>query len=130
MRDLGGRYARYHGRLYKSNATTSSNQVPLVAYGEAPPEPDFTAVRPGVWRKRVSRGEVSELYEVEYRCSYRGLDCVAARTDENERVEILYLIGDHYAAADAGLEEIDRGVFHKWVGREELPDLHEVRRLL
>lgn len=127
MKDLGGRFARYHGRLYKSNATSGSDKVPLLAYGDAAPEPGFEPVKPGVWRKRVSRDEVSELYQVEYRCTYRGLDCVAAREDDDGRIELLYLIGNRYAAEDAGLEEIDHGVFRTWVPRNELPDLHEVR---
>jgi hypothetical protein len=126
VKDLGGRFARHHGRLYKSNATSGSDKVPLVAYGDTPPEPGFEQLKPGVWRKRVAREEVSELYEVEYRCTYRGLDCVAAREDDG-RVELLYLAGNSYAAKDAGMEEIDHGVFRTWVPRNELPDLHEVR---
>jgi hypothetical protein len=128
VKDLGGRFARYHGRLYKSNATSGTDKVPLLAYGDTAPEPGFEPVKAGLWRKWVSRDEVSELYKVEYRCTYRGLDCTAAREDDDGRVELLYLIGNSYAAKDAGFEEIDRGVFRIWVSRNDLPDLHEVRR--
>ncbi len=127
MRELGGRFARYGDRLYKSNLTSGSDLVPLIAYGPEAPEPGFEEIKPGVWRKRVPRSEVSEFYQTEYRCTYRGLDCTAAREDGG-RVEILYLAGNSYAAADAGLTEIDRGVFQGWVDRGALDDLHEVRR--
>jgi hypothetical protein len=127
LKRLGGRFAQYHDRLYKSHAVSGSDRVPLTAYGDTAPEPGFEQISPGVWRKQVPRDAVTKLYDIHYECTYRGLNCWVNREDDDGRLEVMYVAGDAFAARDAGLDEIDRGVFRSWVDRSEVPDLHEVR---
>ncbi|HEY0640175.1 MAG TPA: hypothetical protein VGD67_21305 [Pseudonocardiaceae bacterium] len=127
MRDLGGYFARYGERLYKSNAVApSAPAVPLIHYGDDVPDVGFEKLKDGVWRRRVPRSELTEYYRLEYRCMYRNLDCSMSR-EEGDDVEVLYLAGNSYAAAEAGMKEIDRGVFQAWVPRSELEHVQEVR---
>jgi hypothetical protein len=128
VKELGGRFARYHGRLYRANATSDLASVLLIAYGETPPEPNFESRRPGIWRTHAPRTELDEYYEVRVEAGFRGLGCAADQEDDNGRLWLLYLAGDSYAAEAAGFKQIDYGVWGRWVDRAELDDLGEVRK--
>lgn len=126
MKKVGGRFASYQGTLYKAESMTDPGRIQLVAYLEPPPELGFDAVRPGLWRKRLGRPEVTEYYLVRVDCTYRGLDCGVIGED-GDRLRITYLSGYDDAAAQAGLEQVDRGVWEGWVDRDQVQDLREVR---
>lgn len=128
MKELGGTFAQYHGRLYKAHPTTDQDVVLLLAPGDSAPEPGFESKRPGIWRKHVPVAELDEYYEVDHPCRYRGLDCTAVWQDEAGELEIQYLAGNSYAARDAGMTEVDHGVWQKRVPRHELDEIHEQRK--
>ena len=128
MKELGGTFARYHGRVYRAQATTNQDVVLLLAYGDAPPEPGFESRRPGIWRKHASRTELDEYYDVAFEAIYHGLDCTAVEEDDTGRLYLQYLAGDSFRAAELGMTERDHGVWEAWVDRAELDSLRELRR--
>jgi hypothetical protein len=128
VKELGGRYARYQSRLYESYPTTAPGKVLLLARADAAPAPGFESPRPGLWRRYVATTELTEHFELEQRCTYRGLDCVATSEDNDGRLGIVYLAGDSRAAAAAGMAETEHGVFQARVDPGELDERHEVRR--
>jgi hypothetical protein len=128
VKELSGRFARYQGRLYEAYPTTAPGKVLLLAHTDSAPGPGFESRRPGTWRRHVATTELTEHYEVEQRCTFRGLDCVAATEDDDGRLDIVYLAGDSRAAAAAGMTETERGVFRARVDPRDLDERHEVRR--
>jgi hypothetical protein len=127
MKELGGKFARYHGRLYRANDVSGQTHVLLVAYGDKAPEPDFESLRPGTWRKQALRSDLEEYYHVQFGAIYRGLDCVADREGDDGRLWLIYLLGDRSKAEAAGFEELEYGVWGRWVDRQELDAFTEMR---
>jgi hypothetical protein len=129
MRNVGGARAVVDGQTYEAHATVDPAVISIVTRQAPAPGSGFSQVTPTAWRKRVRLDDVSDYYTVEVRCRYRGLECVIGRED-GDRVEIYYQAGNAFAARDAGLTEVDRGVWKTWVGRTAVADSQEVRRAL
>ena len=115
--------ARWRGQEYPVSlaATTEGTEVRLRA---AVPEEGFTEVAEGVFVRSVAAAECDVVLSVSAVGSWRGHDVVVL--DERDAQLLVEDTGGSWTAArGAGFDRVGRGVWRRWVGREEVRGLRE-----
>lgn len=69
--------------------------------------------------KFVDRSEISEFYKIDIIAIYQGYKFEVMEEKEN-RVSIVTMTGDYRVWLKLGMKCIDKGVYQKWVNRDEV----------
>lgn len=90
------------------------------------PEPldGFEEVEPGCHVRTVPAPECEALHLVRTVCRWRQ-ESFLVREERDGQLCLEYLGGSVLTARGLGLERIERGVYRRWVPREEVSDLRE-----
>lgn len=71
-----------------------------------------------IYIKYVHRDEVEEIYDKRYFATYKGYKFEVI--DENEeQISIITMTGDYREWIRLGMKCIDKGVYQKWIDRDE-----------
>ncbi|WP_455717613.1 hypothetical protein [Anaerosporobacter sp.] len=71
-----------------------------------------------VYIKYVQRNEVEEIYDKRFWATYKGYKFEVV--DENaEQISIIIMVGDYSDWLQLGMKPIDKGVYQKWIDRDE-----------
>ncbi len=71
-----------------------------------------------VYIKYVQRNEVEEIYDKRFWATYKGYKFEVI--DENaEQISIITMTGDYKNWLNLGMQCIDKGVYQKWINRDE-----------
>lgn len=85
----------------------------------------------GLWRKKVDIGEVTDVFEGVWTCTFRGLLCrvtAHGRDQQGQDIFKLHYIGHDAASAEAlELNKSDAGVYWAAAARAEVADLREAK---
>jgi hypothetical protein len=117
--------ATYLGVPYHVGLGPDGTEVTLFSPGPPPEDLGFTRLA-GYWRKKVSIGEITALWQSRLVGEYRGERCLVL-DDLGDRLHIAFLGRDTARARQLGYWEIDREVFEVVVIRQEVIGLTEER---
>ncbi|AUI49785.1 hypothetical protein [Arthrobacter crystallopoietes] len=85
----------------------------------------------GLWRKKVDIGEVTDVFEAVWTCTYRGLRwriTAQERSQDGQETFKLHYIGQDASSAESlGLKQSDAGVYRAAAARDDVVDLSEVQ---
>ena len=71
-----------------------------------------------IYIKYIQRNEVEEIYDKRYFATYKGYKFEVI--DENvEQISIITMTGDYKNWLDLGMQCIDKGVYQKWINKDE-----------
>lgn len=124
--------ARWHGVEYTCTPEQLADGLRVHLHAAEPKE-GFQEVQPGRCVRVVQAAECDMVAHVIMVCQWRGEPCLvhAERSDERtEELLIEYTGGKVPRALDLGMERIERGVYRRWVPRDELRGLRESMTLL
>jgi hypothetical protein len=90
----------------------------------AAPAPEFEEVRPGRYVRAVPADECAAVWFVSLVCRWRG---APFRVHDRRDGELLleYTGGRVTVAQSLGLDRVERGVYRRWVSRDEVTELRE-----
>jgi hypothetical protein len=126
MRD--GYVARWRGEEYEVSPDATLDALRIRLYRTDPAD-GFEEVTPERYQRAVPVEELERLTYVVTVCSWQGAPFrVIAARDVWLRLE--YTGGQAPIAQQLGLERVDRGVYQRWVARDEVRDLREESTLL
>ncbi|NUR82781.1 MAG: hypothetical protein HOY71_01695 [Nonomuraea sp.] len=115
--------ARWAGTDYEAAPEVDGGRLRVRLRGEAPAE-GFEEVAPGRYVRVVPAAECAGLWHVTTVCEWRGAPFLVL--DERESELLLEYTGGRASAAVAlGLERAERGVYRRWIPREEVSEVHE-----
>lgn len=128
MTTWAGHRARWRGEEYPAAlaGTTDGTEVRLRS---AAPAEGFTEVAAGVFVRSVAADACDAVLSVRTVGSWRGLQVVVL-DDRDDDLLVESLDGSWTAARTAGLDRVARGVWRRWVPREEVRGLREDTVLL
>ena len=87
----------------------------------------FHEAAPGRWVRPVPAAECEQVSYVATVCEWGGAPCTVLGDRDGELL-IEYAGGLAPTAARLGLERVERGVYRRWVPREEVAELREEAR--
>lgn len=119
-----GHYALYQGREFQAGLGVDGTVI-IISHDESDLQHDFAVVRPGRYVKRVARSEVSELFAIDTYAEYQGHTFFVSK-EHGGRIRLLESIRT-MLAADLQFAEVERGVWEKWVSRDDLSKIWEVK---
>ncbi|MGW4797452.1 hypothetical protein ACWEPC_34040 [Nonomuraea sp. NPDC004297] len=123
MTSWHGYRARWRGTDYPAGPEPHALEL-WVRLRSAAPLDGFEEVEPGVHVRTVPVGECESLRFVTVVCRWRGEPFQVH--DERDGLLLLeYLGGSVLTARALGLERVERGVYRRWVPREEAGELRE-----
>lgn len=128
MTGWAGHRARWRGEEYPVAlaATTDGLEVRLRS---AAPDDGFTEVAAGVFVRSVAAAECDAVLSVRTVGTWRGL-AVVVLDDRPGELLVESLDGSWTAARTAGFDRVARGVWRRWVAREDVRGLREDTTLL
>ncbi|MQA87368.1 MAG: hypothetical protein GEV03_22755 [Streptosporangiales bacterium] len=126
-----GLYAVLGGREYAAALTPDQREAILVLAVDTDddPPPGFERIQPDLCQRVVARSDLTILFRIFPACTYRG-EQFQVIEDRGDRLRLKYLGGDERVAEDLGLEFVEPAVYQVTVSREDVEDVHEVRRQL
>lgn len=120
-----GIFAVYQGIEYK--AGLDSNIVTLRSYDSSDAERGFSLYKEMVYVKKVQKKEVDEVYSISTLALYQGF-IFGVYKEEGEK---LLLFTDNYIVSEKlGLDMVDRGVYEKWVSKNDVTSVYEEKKSL
>jgi hypothetical protein len=66
----------------------------------------------------VNRSEVESLYRIKTKAMYKGHPFEAV-SENNGKISIVTMIGDYRVWLSLGMECMDKGVYQKWISKDE-----------
>jgi hypothetical protein len=115
--------ARWSGTDYHASPELRPDGLWLRLRGAAPAE-GFAEAAPGRWVRPVPAAECEQVSYVSTVCEWSGAPFVVL-ADRDGEVLLEYVGGQVPVAVRLGLERIERGVYRRWVPRDEVTDLRE-----
>jgi len=121
-----GSYAIYHGKVYSSGRKKNGKLI-LRSSDAEDIRNGFEECKPFIYSwdksyivcwKFVNRNEVEEYYEIRTKAMYQGYDFEVV-DEKDEMISIVTMVGDYRVWLSLGMESIDRGVYQKWIGKNE-----------
>ncbi|MGI5225447.1 hypothetical protein [Actinoallomurus sp. CA-142502] len=120
--------ARWHDADYDASPELRSGRL-WMRLRSAEPAPGFEEVRPSRYVRAVPADECAMACSVAVVCRWRG---APFRVHDQREGELLleYTGGRVTVAQSLGLDRVERGVYRRWVARDEVSDLAEHVTLL
>ncbi|GAA2207361.1 hypothetical protein GCM10009850_028190 [Nonomuraea monospora] len=115
--------ARWAESDYEASPDLVGGRLWIRLYGTAP-EDGFEEIGPGRFLRRVPAADCSAIWHVTTVCEWRGAPFLV-HTAHGTRLLVEYTGGDALQAAALGLERVDRGVYRRWVRRDEVMAMKE-----
>ena len=121
-----GNFAIYHGREYTSGKNRDgkiilrSTNIEDVEEGFEPCEPFLykNHTKEIVCMKFVDRLEVEDYYRIKTKAIYAGFEFEVVEEKDNE-ISIVTMTGDYRNWLNLDMKCIDKGVYQKWIKKEE-----------
>ncbi|MET9342252.1 hypothetical protein [Nonomuraea sp. NPDC003804] len=115
--------ARWRGADYPASPEASALEVWLRLRREDPAE-GFTEVEQGCHVMTVPAAECEAVWFVTTVCTWRGTEFMVLAERDGE-VLLEYLGGSAPEAVALGMERVERGVYRRWVTRDDVGELQE-----
>ncbi|TMR35125.1 hypothetical protein ETD85_14920 [Nonomuraea zeae] len=115
--------ARWQGADYVASPEPHALEL-WVRLRSPEPADGFEEVEPGCHVRPVPAAECTALHFVTTECSWRG-ERFQVHGERDGRLLIEYLGGSAPAAVELGLDRVERGVYRRWVPREEVTEIRE-----
>lgn len=120
-----GKYAIYSGKEYTAGIM-KEGKIILRSMELEDIKLGFEKCEPFIFKgeqiqciKLVDRAEVSEFYRIKTKALYKGLE-FEVMDEEDEMISIVGVIGDYREFLNLGMKCIDKGVYQKWINKEEV----------
>lgn len=84
----------------------------------------FVLYEEGIYVKTVKLSEITAIYSIGTYANYKGHKCQVLRSD-NDKVQLISLVGDYKISKSLGFEMVDRGVYEKWLEISEVDSIYE-----
>lgn len=113
-------FAIYKGNEY-SAGIKKDGRIVLRSEDPASRENGFVEKKIGnnrIYIKYVQKNEVEEMYDKKEYAVYEGYKFVVVEETE-ERILILTMNGDYHEWIRLGMERVDKGVYQKWINKNE-----------
>lgn len=113
-------FAIYKGNEY-SAGIKKDGRIVLRSEDPASRENGFVEKKIGnnrIYIKYVQKNEVEEMYDKKEYAVYEGYKFVVVEETE-ERILILTMNGDYHEWIRLGMECVDKGVYQKWINKNE-----------
>lgn len=116
-----GNYAIYHGREYSADYIKGKGIV-LRSCDKNDLQRGFQKYE-GVnkdisYIKFVEKNQVSSFYKIRTYAIYQGYEFEVVE-EKNNMISIVTMVGDYHEWIRLGMECIDRGVYQKWVNKND-----------
>lgn len=121
-----GKYATYLGKEYTSGKN-KDGKIILRSTNINDIENGFEPCEPFIYRnsnekivcfKLVERSDVEDYYKLETKAVYAGFEFEVVEEKTNE-ISIIAMTGDYRNWLDLGMQCIDKGVYQKWINKDE-----------
>ncbi len=122
-----GTHGVYNNKEYYITRNIGKDKVKLLSKDEKDLEKGFEYVKEKHYTKIVPREEITAYIRITPKCRYKD-HIFYVLTESKEREELrIGLIGSQYAdlCKKLGFQEVDRGVYEKWVLRSEVDGVWE-----
>ncbi|MEU4223687.1 hypothetical protein AB0F17_05290 [Nonomuraea sp. NPDC026600] len=114
---------RWDGTDYEAAPELRADGVWLRLRGSAA-GPGFAEVAPGRWVRTVPAAECERVDLVTTVCAWKGVSFLVIAERDGE-VLLEYPGGSAPVAVELGLERVERGVYRRWVARDDVAALRE-----
>ncbi|MEU7740806.1 hypothetical protein [Nonomuraea sp. NPDC049158] len=115
--------ARWGGADYEAAPESRADGVWLRLRVTAP-SAGFEEVAPGIWVRAVPAAECERVDLVTTTCAWKGASFLVIAEKDGE-VLLEYAGASAPVAMELGLERVERGVYRRWVARDEVAALRE-----
>ncbi|MBQ6696767.1 MAG: hypothetical protein IJN16_08705 [Lachnospiraceae bacterium] len=121
-----GKFAIYLGREFTSGKSKEgkiilrSTNIGDVEYGFEPCEPFFyrNCKNAVVCLKYVNRSEVEDYFSLRTKATYAGFEFEVVE-EKGDQISIITMTGDYREWLKMGMKCIDKGVYQKWINKDE-----------
>ncbi len=117
-----GIYAVYQGNEYE--AGTKANSFFLRSYNSNDVAKGFFLYKGTVYIKDVQRSDLEEVYSVTTFAEYQNVKLQIIKED-GDKILLSGMVGDYRIFENLGMDMVDRGVYHKWVNKNDVSSLFE-----
>ncbi len=121
-----GIYAVYQGNEYE--AGKKSDSFFLRSYNSNDVAKGFFLYKGTVYIKDVQRSDLEEVYSITTFAEYKKVKLQVLK-EEGERILLSGMVGDYRIFENLGMDLVDRGIYHKWVNKNDVTSLYEEKTL-
>jgi hypothetical protein len=120
-----GSYAIYRGKEYPFDVQENDN-LTLISNDSSEIENGFSVYAPGVYTLSVKKKELTGYYRISTQASFKGITFGVLKAERGK-----VLISSSYEnwprkfVEELGLEQVDRGIYEKWVDEKDLEKVWE-----
>ena len=118
-----GIFAIYKGNEYEAG-TKGVNNYFLRSYNSSDIAKGFFLYKGAVYIKDVQRSDLEEIYSIRTYAEYKNIKFQALKED-GDNILLGSRIGDYRVFESLGMDMVDRGVYEKWVNKNDITSLYE-----
>lgn len=118
-----GIYAIYMGNEYEVGLKEDGSFI-LRSQNSNDVVNGFSIYKGIIYVKVVQRADLKDVYEISTFAEYKGMKFRVMKVDK-DNVLLCSMKGDYRVFENLGMDMVDRGVYHKWVSKNDVTSLYE-----
>lgn len=123
-----GIYAIYQKNEYEAGAKGGDSYF-LRSYNKDDIANGFSLYKGIVYIKNLQRSDLEEVYSITTFAEYRNVKFQVLKED-GDRILLSGMVGDYRVFEDLGMDMVDKGVYHKWVNKNDVTSIYEEKKSL
>jgi hypothetical protein len=120
-----GIYAVHMGNEYEA-VVKDDNSFILRSKNSSDESNGFSLYKGIVYVKTVQRSDLKEIYRITTLAEFKGIKFQVINED-GDNILLSAIVGDYRVFENLGMVMVDRGVYQKWVNKNDVTLLHEVK---
>lgn len=121
-----GIFAIYMGNEYEAGLKDDGSFI-LRSQNSSDAANGFSLYKGQIHIKVVQRDDLKEVYDISTLAVYKGIIFRVIK-EEKDQLLLCSMKGDYRVFESLGMDMVDKGVYHKWVSKNDVTALYEEKR--
>lgn len=123
-----GIYAIYMGKEYEAGYKDPETLI-LRSSNSSDLDNGFSLHKGIIYTKSVHRRDLKQVYKISTIATYKGYKFEVLKED-GDKILLSVMSGDYRIYENLGMDMVDRGIYQKWVNKNEVTSLYEEKNTM